>query len=65
MLYWTAESFGAGALGFGKAATLFVAFNDVYYGIYPLLDPSVAGAWYSYGARASAAAVRCVREQNK
>ena len=63
MLYWTAESFGNGVSGFGKAATLFVAFNDVYYGIYPLLDPSVAGAWYSYGARASAAAVRCVRVQ--
>ena len=63
MLYWTAESFGNGTSGFGKAATLFVAFNDVYYGIYPLLDPSVAGAWYSYGARASAAAVRCVRVQ--
>lgn len=63
ILYWTAESFGNGTSGFGKAATLFVAFNDVYYGIYPLLDPSVAGAWYSYGARASAAAVRCVRVQ--
>lgn len=63
MLYWTAESFGNGVSGFGKAATLFVAFNDVYYGIYPLLDPSAAGAWYSYGARASAAAVRCVRVQ--
>lgn len=65
MLYWTAESFGGGTSGFGKAATLFVAFNDVYYGIYPLLDESVASSWYSYGARAYGAAVRCVREQGK
>lgn len=63
MLYWTAESFGNGASGFGKAATLFVAFNDIYYGIYPLLDETVAGSWYSYGARAYGASVRCVREQ--
>ncbi len=62
MLYWTAESFG-GASGFGKAATLFVAFNDVYYGIYPLLDATVAGSWYSYGARCYGASVRCVKEQ--
>lgn len=62
MLYWTAESFGTS--GFGKAATLFVAFNDVYYGIYPLLDETVASSWYSYGARAYGASVRCVREQN-
>lgn len=61
MLYWTAESFGTS--GFGKAATLFVAFNDVYYGIYPLLDETVASSWYSYGARAYGASVRCVREQ--
>lgn len=62
MLYWTAEGFGSGASGFGKAATLFVAFNDVYYGIYPLLDESVASSWYSYGARAYGAALRCVKE---
>lgn len=62
ILYWTAEEFGAGTSGFGKAATLFVAYNDVYYGIYPLFDPSVAGSWYSYGARACAASVRCVKE---
>ncbi len=65
MLYWTAESFGNGTSGFGKAATLFIAFNDVYYGIYPLLDESVAGSWYSYGARSYGASVRCVREQTK
>ncbi len=63
MLYWTAESFGNGTSGFGKAATLFVAFNDIYYGIYPLLDATVAGSWYSYGARAYGASVRCVKEQ--
>ncbi len=63
MLYWTAESFGGGASGMGKSATLFVAFNDIYYGIYPLLDASIAESWYSYGARAYGAAVRCVREQ--
>lgn len=62
MLYWTAESFGSGASGFGKSATLFVAFNDVYYGIYPILDPNEASAWYSYGARCYAAPVRCVKE---
>lgn len=62
ILYWTAESFGNGSSGFGKAATLFVAFNDIYYGIYPLLDESVAGSWYSYGARTYGASVRCVRE---
>ena len=65
MLYWTAESFGNGTSGFGKAATLFVAFNDVYYGIYPLLDAAVASSWYSYGARAYGAALRCVKEQSK
>ncbi|MEE0863535.1 MAG: BACON domain-containing protein [Alistipes sp.] len=64
MLYWTAESFGNGASGFGKAATLFVAFNDIYYGIYPLLDATVAGSWYSYGARSYGASVRCVREES-
>lgn len=62
MLYWTAESFGNGTSGFGKAATLFVAYNDIYYGIYPLLDESVAASWYSYGARAYGASVRCVKE---
>lgn len=60
ILYWTAETFGAE--GFGKSATLFEAYNDIYYGIYPLLDPAEAGAWYSYGARCFAAPVRCVKE---
>lgn len=64
MLYWTAETFGSGVEGYGKAATLFVAFNDVYYGIYPLLDPAQAGSWYSYGARCYAASVRCVKYNN-
>lgn len=62
MLYWTAETFGSGASGFGKAATLFVAFNEVYYGIYPILDAAEAAAWYSYGAKCFAASVRCVKE---
>ena len=62
MLYWTAETFGSGASGFGKAATLFVAFNEVYYGIYPILDAAEAAAWYSYGAKCFAAPVRCVKE---
>lgn len=62
MLYWTAETFGTSENSFGKSATLFVAFNDVYYGIYPILDPAEAGAWYSYGARCYAASVRCVKE---
>ena len=62
MLYWTAETFGSGASGFGKAATLFVAFNEVYYGIYPILDVAEAAAWYSYGAKCFAAPVRCVKE---
>lgn len=62
MLYWTAEEFGGGASGFGKAATLFVAYNEVYYGIYPLLDESIAASWYSYGARSTAASIRCVKE---
>lgn len=62
ILYWTAENFGAGAQGFGKSAMLFEAYNDVYYGIYPILDPAEAGAWYSYGARCFAAPVRCVKE---
>lgn len=61
MLYWTAESFD----GFGKSATLFVAFNDVYYGIYPILDPAEAGAWYTYGARCWSAPVRCVRQSEQ
>lgn len=62
ILYWTAESFGANADGFGKAATLFVTFNEVFYGIYPIMDPYEAASWYSYGARAMAAPVRCVRD---
>ena len=62
MLYWTAETFGSEANGFGKAANLFVAYNDVYYGIYPILDPAEAAAWYSYGAKCCAASVRCVKE---
>ena len=62
VLYWTAETFGSGASGFGKAATLFVAFNEVYYGIYPILDAAEAAAWYSYGAKCFAAPVRCVKE---
>ena len=62
MLYWTAETFGSGANGFGKAGTLFVAFNEVYYGVYPILDEAEAAAWYSYGAKCFAAPVRCVKE---
>ena len=62
MLYWTAETFGSEANGFGKAANLFVAYNDVYYGIYPILDPAEAAAWYSYGAKCCAASIRCVKE---
>ncbi len=62
MLYWTAETFGTGSNGFGKAGTLFVAFNEVYYGIYPILDAAEAAAWYSYGAKCFAAPVRCVKE---
>lgn len=64
LLYWTAETFGSGASGFGKAAVLFSAFNDVYYGIYPILDTNDAAAWYSYGAKCSAAPVRCVKSNN-
>ena len=60
MLYWTAETFDSS--GFGKAGTLFVAYNDIYYGIYPLMDEAEAGSWYSYGARCYAAPVRCVKE---
>lgn len=63
MLYWSAETMGSGSQGFGKAATLFVAYNDVYYGVYPLMDPAEGASWYSYGARCFAASVRCVREQ--
>lgn len=63
LLYWTAETFGSESQGFGKSAVLFTAYNDVYYGIYPILDPAEAAAWYSYGARCFAAPVRCVREQ--
>lgn len=62
-LYWTSESFGADYQGFGKAAMLFEAYGDIYYGIYPILDPSEAAAWYSYGAKCMAASVRCVKEQ--
>ena len=64
ILYWTAETFGSGSQGFGKAAMLFAAFNDVYYGIYPILDEAEAASWYSYGAKCSAAPVRCVKEVN-
>lgn len=64
LLYWTAETFGSEAKGFGKAANLFVAYNEVYYGIYPILDPAEAAAWYSYGAKCCAASVRCVKEEN-
>ena len=64
LLYWTAETFGSEAKGFGKAANLFVAYNEVYYGIYPILDPAEAAAWYSYGAKCCAASVRCVKENN-
>ena len=64
LLYWTAETFGSEANGFGKAAHLFVAYNEVYYGIYPILDPAEAAAWYSYGAKCCAASVRCVKENN-
>ncbi|MBO5693289.1 MAG: BACON domain-containing protein [Tidjanibacter sp.] len=63
MLYWSAEPMGSGSQGFGKAATLFVAYNDVYYGVYPLMDPAEGASWYSYGARCYAASVRCVKEQ--
>ncbi len=63
LLYWTAESMGSGVEGFGKAATLFVAYNDVFYGVYPLMDPAEGASWYSYGARCYAASVRCVKEQ--
>lgn len=62
LLYWTAENFGAESSGFGKSATLFVAYNEVYYGIYPMLDPAEAASWYSYGARCYAAPVRCVKQ---
>ena len=64
MLYWTAESDNEAMTSLGKSATLFVAYNDIYYGIYPLLDGTVPASWYSYGARAYAASVRCVRETN-
>lgn len=63
MLYWTAQTFGYGYQGFGKSAQLFVAYNDIFYGIYPLLDEAEAGSWYSYGARCIGASVRCVKEQ--
>ena len=63
LLYWTAEAMGGGVEGLGKAATLFVVYNDIYYGIYPLLDPAEGASWYSYGARCYGASVRCVKEQ--
>ena len=63
MLYWTSQAMGSGIEGYGKAGLLFVAYNDIYYGIYPLLDPADAGSWYSYGARCAGASVRCVKEQ--
>lgn len=63
MLYWTSQSFGGGGYGFGKSAQLFVAYNHIFYGIYPLLDETNAGSWYSYGARCIGASVRCVKEQ--
>ena len=63
MLYWTSQTMGSGVEGYGKAGLLFVAYNDIYYGIYPLLDPAEAGSWYSYGARCAGASVRCVKEQ--
>lgn len=63
MLYWTAQTFGYDYQGFGKSAQLFVAYNDIFYGIYPLLEVEEAGSWYSYGARCIGASVRCVREQ--
>lgn len=62
MLYWTSETFGSGASGFGKAAMLFIVYNEVYYGIYPILDVNEAASWYSYGAKCIAASVRCVKE---
>lgn len=65
LLYWTAKSYGSGTNGFGKAGTLFVAFDEVYYGVYPILDGAEAAAWYSYGARCYGAAVRCVKISNR
>lgn len=65
LLYWTAKSYGSGSNGFGKAGTLFVAFDEVYYGVYPILDGAEAAAWYSYGARCYGASVRCVKISNR
>ncbi len=65
LLYWTTKSYGSGTNGFGKAGTLFVAFDEVYYGVYPILDGEEAAAWYSYGARCYGAAVRCVKVSNR
>ncbi len=62
ILYWTAESFGSNYEGFGKAAMLFEAFDEIFYGIYPILDPAEMAAWYSYGAKCIGASVRCVKE---
>ena len=60
LLYWTSGCYATS--GMGKAATLFVAYNDVYYGIYPLTDSSIAASWYTYGARCTGASIRCVKE---
>ena len=65
LLYWTAKSYGSRTNGFGKAGTLFVAFDEVYYGVYPILDGAEAAAWYSYGARCYGASVRCVKVSNR
>ena len=65
LLYWTAKSYGSRTNGFGKAGTLFVAFDEVYYGVYPILDGAEAAAWYSYGARCYGASVRCVKISNR
>lgn len=62
-LYWTSESFGSDIQGYGKAAMLFEAFDGLYYGIYPILDPQEAASWFSYGAKCMGASVRCVKEQ--
>lgn len=65
LLYWTTKSYGSRTNGFGKSGTLFVAFDEVYYGVYPILEGEEAAAWYSYGARCYGAAVRCVKVSNR
>lgn len=65
LLYWTTKSYGSRTNGFGKSGTLFVAFDEVYYGVYPILDGEEAAAWYSYGARCYGASVRCVKISNR